>query len=154
MRQTELPDDLGQSLEEAFVLPWRAAGDAQRARPPKRRPRADHDAALREAGDDLEIVAANVEPDEVGLRGGRAQAKVEQARLQLGARGVGGLDATRDLLGMAQRLDRRRLGGSVGEERLADQLERLRQLGRAAQSEADAQAAQAVDLENVRSRTS
>ncbi len=59
---------------------------------------------------------------------------------------MGGLDATRDLLGMAQRLDRRRLGGSVGEERLADQLERLRQLGRAAQSEADAQAAQAVDL--------
>jgi len=59
---------------------------------------------------------------------------------------VGGLDAARDLLGMAQRLDRRRLGCRVGEERLADQLERLRELGRAAQREADAQPAEAVDL--------
>ena len=47
---------------------------------------------------------------------------------------------------VGERLDRGGLGERVAEERLAHLVERARQLLRAAQGEADAQAAEAVDL--------
>ena len=55
-------------------------------------------------------------------------------------------DAVLDGVLVGQRLDRGGLGERVAEERLAHLVERARQLFGAAQGEADAQAAQPVDL--------
>ena len=55
-------------------------------------------------------------------------------------------DAVIDRVLVGERLDRGGLGEGVAEERLADLVERPRQLLRAAQREADAQPAEAVDL--------
>src|SRR5439155_18440609 len=94
----------------------------------------------------LDLRTGQVEPGEVGLRLGRLQAEVAQARVDLQAPGDVALDALGHLVLVAQRLERRRLRGRVAEERLADLVDGALELRRAAEPEADTQAAEPVDL--------
>ena len=87
-----------------------------------------------------------IEPAEVGLRLGRLEPQRAQALVDRDALGDRARDAVFDGVLVGERLDRGGLGEGVAEERLADLVERPRQLLRAAQREADAQPAQAVDL--------
>jgi hypothetical protein len=84
-----------------------------------------------------------VEPDEVGLRLGRRDAERPQPVLEPRALGQVALHAPHDLVLVAQRLDGRRLGGDVAEERLAHLVDGHAEVLRAAQPVADAQTAQA-----------
>ncbi len=78
-------------------------------------------------------------------RPARARARAGPHRPRSARRRVR-VDAASDLVLVRERLDRGGLGERVAEERLAHLVERARQLARAAQREADAQPAEAVDL--------
>ena len=113
---------------------------------PERAAGAHEHAALGELLDDLGLVLADVEPDEVRVRLGDAQPEPLELDDQRGPLGEVALDAAGHLVLVLERLDRRGLGGRVAEERLADLVDRGAERLRAAQRVAHAQAAEPVDL--------
>ena len=153
-RRYQRREQRGKRVEEALVLRLGADRDAQRAGAAQRAAGADEDAALGEALEDLALdlgglvvlARREVEPDEVGLRLGGLDAEPAQPVLEPDPLGEVALDAAGDLVLVVERLERGGLGGGVAEERLADLVDGGAEVLRAAQREADAQPAQAVDL--------
>ena len=92
------------------------------------------------------VACREVEPDEVGLRLGRLHAEPAQPVLEPDPLGEVALDAAGDLVLVVERLERGGLRGGVAEERLADLVDGGAEVLRAAEAEADAQPAEAVDL--------